>query len=221
MVFYGGRQTNGGLGVQYSYEFWARFGSTWVLDPATQPFGLNRSENAMDFDVARERLVLFLGYFYTGDPHSELWEQVPNAALVGAGFPYGLGCGSPALALSADPAAPPRLGSPAGASIQNAPVGIAFVAVGTNRSSVGNLPIPWSLAGYGMPGCELLHAADLGVAFATTAAGANGLAFALQIPALAGLVGFDLFLQSWAPAPSANAAGVVVSNGLVWRIGNW
>ena len=46
-------------------------------------------------------------------------------------------------------------------------------------------------------------------------------AFALPIPALAGLVGFDLFLQSWAPAPSANAAGVVVSNGLVWRIGNW
>ena len=34
------------------------------------------------------------------------------------------------------------------------------------------------------------------------------------------LIGVPLYLQGWAPAPGANPAGVIVSNGIEWFIGN-
>ena len=75
------------------------------------------------------------------------------------------------------------------------------------------------LATYGMPGCDLLHSAEA-AAIPTTSTGTGTAIFSWPLPNWSGLIGLHIYLQGWAPAPGANTAGVIVSNGVEWVIGN-
>jgi hypothetical protein len=69
-----------------------------------------------------------------------------------------------------------------------------------------------------MPGCSLLHSAEV-TGQPTTSTGSGTATYAFAIPNNAALVGFHVYLQAWAWAPGANAANVIVSNGLDWQVG--
>ncbi|MCU0862385.1 MAG: hypothetical protein MUC36_01215 [Planctomycetes bacterium] len=58
------------------------------------------------------------------------------------------------------------------------------MALGWSRANFNGAPIPVSLAPIGMPGCDLLHSADLGAGFGTTPVGAGGLQYELALPNL-------------------------------------
>jgi len=211
LVLFGGI----GVGSYYYDDTWERSGTTWT-QVATH--GPERIRHAIANDG--QRSIVFGGRVDYINVVGDTWATVPASATMALARPYGLGCGTPALALLADPQAQPILGTTPRATIPNAPAALAFVAMGSNRTSFAGLPIPVSLASYGMPGCDLLQSADLGAVFGTTAAGASGLQFQLPLANVPALLGLQLFLQAWAPAPGANAAGVIVSNGLEWRLGN-
>jgi hypothetical protein len=70
-----------------------------------------------------------------------------------------------------------------------------------------------------MAGCWLLQSTEvLGL---PTMAGAPGTAsLQLPVPASLRLIGLELYLQAHCLAPGANAAGIIVSNGVHWRIGS-
>ncbi|MCB9876935.1 MAG: hypothetical protein H6835_04950 [Planctomycetes bacterium] len=132
-------------------------------------------------------------------------------------MPYGQGCGSPALGFVPDPAAPPQLGQLASATVTNAPIAATAVMMGWSREFFGAFPLPLSLSGFGLTGCELLQSADLlglGVSVLTP----TSLSFGFVIPNAPQLVGVDVFVQAYAFAPGANPAQLIVSNAIDWSV---
>jgi hypothetical protein len=104
-------------------------------------------------------------------------------------------------------------------SLSSIPSTIAFVALGWSNAMIGPFALPFSLAGYGMAGCDLLQSAEFAT-MQTTPTGPGAASFSLAIPNLPVLVGLHVYLQGWAPAPGANAGDTIVSNGIDWGIGN-
>ena len=78
---------------------------------------------------------------------------------------------------------------------------------------------PVTLAGIGMPGCELLQSSDvLGLIAVPTSP--SSLIFGQALPNALAIVGATVFLQAYAFAPGENEREVVVSNGVEWFIGD-
>lgn len=146
--------------------------------------------------------------------HVQTPPQVTGTATV-----YGTGCGNPALGLAAVPTARPRLGQTARATVTNTPSTIVDITIGWSDQSFAGLPLPLSLAGYGMPGCNLWHSGDV-FGLPTTAATASTRTYQFAVPNAPMLLGLDLFLQAYAYAPGQNALQMTASNGLAWTIGN-
>ncbi|MEZ6036614.1 MAG: hypothetical protein R3F29_03985 [Planctomycetota bacterium] len=136
--------------------------------------------------------------------------------VLGSGGVYGAGCGTPPLQLVSDSTAPPQLGQVARAQVLNAPTPFAGMAIGEHRDFIGPFPLPLPLASLGMPGCDLWQSAEI-VGLPVVATG-SGMQFALPIPISPALVGLHLYLQAYALAPGANAASIIVSNGLEWGV---
>ena len=132
---------------------------------------------------------------------------------------FGSGCGNPALDLAPILSARPTIGTTAQAALANIPSAVAFVALGWSRTAFGVSPLPLSLAGFGMPGCDLLQSAEA-AAEPVTFTGTGSATFSLPLPNMTGLVGAQLYLQGWALAPGVNAGNTIVSNGVEWGIGN-
>ena len=88
---------------------------------------------------------------------------------------------------------------------------------GTSNTSSGGLPLPFSLAGIGAPGCSLLASTTIVLPIITNAGG--DLAATLSIPNNPLLDGFQLYLQ-FAVTDTANALGLVSSDGGQLTIGN-
>jgi hypothetical protein len=132
---------------------------------------------------------------------------------------YGNGCGSPNLSLSPINNARPTINTTAGAALTNVPSSLAFVALGWSRTAYGPFALPLALAGFGMPGCDLLQSSEVG-ALPTTATGSGTASFSLPLPNLPALLGLYVYLQAFAYAPGANPSQVVLSNGVEWRIGD-
>ena len=139
----------------------------------------------------------------------------PNVASLVATF--GAGCGSPVFDLAGS--SPPVIGTTAQAVLSNAPTPFAFLAIGWSNTFRGSAPLPLPLAGIGMPGCELLQSAEV-LGLAATPTGTGTATYDWPLPNLGSLIGLQAYLQGWALAPGQNAAGLIVSNGLEWRIGN-
>lgn len=138
--------------------------------------------------------------------------DVPHSATS-----YGSGCGNPALLLTTS--APPVLGAISQVTLANVPASIAFISGGLSNTTWGGSPLPASLAAFGMPGCELLQSAEE-IGLPMTPTGAGTAAFDWTLPNQGSLIGFPVYLQCWALAPGQNPAGVVLSNGLEWVLGN-
>lgn len=130
---------------------------------------------------------------------------------------FGAGCGSPELALVPDPASPPVLGSTAAAVVPRAPTPWAWMVLGWRNDAIGAQSLPLSLDSVGMPGCSVLQSSDVfGLAMLPMAGG--GRRFELAIPPVPALVDGHVYLQALALAPGQNAAGLIVSSGVDWRI---
>jgi hypothetical protein len=133
---------------------------------------------------------------------------------------YGGGCpgslGTPTLAAAAG--SRPALGTTFTTDIGNLPLSVAIIAVGfSDTLALGALPLPFSLANFGMPGCDLL--AD---PVSTTFLGGvgNTVSWNLTIPANTAYLGFVLFDQAFSLDPAANPGGITVSNAGRACIGN-
>lgn len=83
----------------------------------------------------------------------------------------------------------------------------------------GVLPLPWTLVGFGMPGCNLLQSADI-VGLAVTFTSANTARFDQPLPNNPAFVGRHFYLQAFAVAPGVNPGQIIASNGLDWNIGS-
>jgi len=133
---------------------------------------------------------------------------------------YGGGCagslGTPTLAAAAG--SRPALGTTFTTDIGNLPLSVAIIAVGfSDTLALGALPLPFSLANFGMPGCDLL--ADP-VSTTFLAGAGNTVSWNLTIPANPVYLGFVLFDQAFSLDPAANPGGITVSNAGRACIGN-
>ncbi len=209
-------QANGEVMLFGGYGSAGPLRDTWIWDGTAwreEAFVIrpgSRSGHAMAYDTDRRRTVLFAGQF-----RSDVW-QYDSEYLAAAGT-YGGGCGQPPLHLVPDPAARPILGTTAGVDLQFAPLS-AFVALGWSRSRMGPEVLPYSLAPFGMPGCDLWTSAQTS-AQPVTSLGAGTARCDVSLPNLPAVVGIEVFLQAWGFDATANAAGIVVSNGVFWRVG--
>lgn len=189
-------------------------GTSWTVVPVNSP--LDRSGHAIAFDAQRGRTVLFGGVEPSFPSYpSATWELAPTSAT---GIPFGSGCGTPPLTLSPNLLAPPTINTVAHATVSNAPSPLAFVALGLSNTTFGPFTLPVTLSSIGMPGCDLLQSTDV-VGESTTPTSATTADYAFTVPGNPLLAGFHVFLQAWAWAPGANAANIVASNGLDWRLG--
>jgi hypothetical protein len=117
------------------------------------------------------------------------------------------------------PASLPIINTTARASLTNIPSSLAFVWLGSSRTAAGSFSLPFPLNGYGMPGCYLLQSMNLAT-HPVQFTGPGTATYSLPLPNSVGLIGLHIYLQGWAIAPGANAAGLTVSNGVEWVIGN-
>jgi len=205
------------LAVSIDASLVAQAQLTWTNgSPANGPAA--RGHHAMAYDSQRGRTVLFSGVNFCCGYLAETWELDPQN--LASALPYGAGCGSPVLDLTPQANARPVIGTVGRAALTNIPSqpSISFVALGWSRTTSGGFALPLSLAGFGMPGCDLLTSAEA-PAVPTTPTGAASANLNLALPNNTGLVGLEVYLQGWAVAPGANLAGVIVSNGIHWRIG--
>jgi len=145
----------------------------------------------------------------------EYW-YAPRPAVV---TPYGAGCGAPPLGLAAAANSSPRIGETFRTDVADVPFGFPFVALGTNNQYVGPFPLPLVLDGFGYLGCLLHHDAFLSVP-CTQQTSPSTAAYDLAIPNVPALLTERFYLQAWSLAPSVNAGGAVLSNGLRLVIGN-
>jgi hypothetical protein len=136
----------------------------------------------------------------------------PPASFLG----FGPGCagsaGVPVLAPVGGSV--PALGSALQLALTNVPaatpfaIGVLGFSATLNANGLGTYPLPFDLSALGMTGCLQLASAD-----ATVVLGASGgsAAWAIGIPVLGGLVGFELYVQALVPDAGTNPFGAVTS----------
>lgn len=205
----------GGYDAASAGTTWEYDGSTWQARAVVSPSP--RVGAALGYDLSRNECVMVGG---TGAWQYALGDVYRYRALqpaVAASFGQGCGGTGTTPGLLPLPYQVPYVGYSFGVRLYSLPIGMpAVVAAGYSRTSYGALPLPFPLAGIGMPGCELLVSPDVML----TAAG-SGAAAALQlsIPAQPALTGATFYVQGFALAPGANAANLVNTRALDCRIG--
>lgn len=106
----------------------------------------------------------------------------------------------------------PRLGRPFAIDLDKArPSSAAIVSLGASKTAWGAFKLPLDLTGLGASGCSLLASPDTLFALPTTASGTATLRF--SVPNSASLVGLTIYDQFLVLDATANAAGLVTSNG--------
>ena len=134
---------------------------------------------------------------------------------------FGVGCGPQPASLQTVPAALPVIGRTAELSMQGAALDFGFLAIGASKFWMGGFPLPIALDGLGMPGCGILQSLDIHSSYPSSSGAAGVANFSLPIPPNVFFLGVELQLQAWAPDPAANTAGIVLTNGLTWTIGDY
>ena len=150
---------------------------------------------------------------------TSIYLQDPPTALATA-TAFGVGCGTPPLTATPRAGQRPLLGSAQTTDLGAVPGSLAFVAIGLSASAAGSVPLPLPLAPFGLPGCTLLQDCALDFAAPTVAVGASAATHTLSVPSQPWCLGLTVYLQPFAPAPSANAAGLVVGNAVAYQFGN-
>jgi hypothetical protein len=197
-------------------DTWEWTGTTWIATtPPNGPAG--RTDHAMAYDAAHQRVVLFSGVSNIGYMDETWWLGTP--LVPASATTYGAGCGAPPLGLVPAANGRPILGQVASATITNATTPIAAMAIGWNNQSFGPFSLPVTLAFIGMPGCLLLHSADV-LGLPAMPQTQTTLQFSLPIPTSPSLIGGHAYLQAYSFAPGANALEIVISNGVEWFFGS-
>jgi hypothetical protein len=192
-------------------------GNRWVSYGAINLFGaVGGSAGAMAFDESRQELV-YAG-MSTIQNRFATWTIVGSPPSTAA---FGMGCGPQPASLQTVPAAPPVIGRTAQLSMQGAALDFGFLAIGTSKFWMGGFPLPIALDGLGMPGCGILQSNDIHSSYPSSSGSAGIANFTLPIPPNVFFLGVELHLQAWAPDPAANTAGIVLTNGLTWTIGDY
>ncbi|MGK0304118.1 MAG: hypothetical protein ACI89X_005026, partial [Planctomycetota bacterium] len=199
----------GGSDGQDLADTWQWDGSNWQTITPTSLSPDPRSEHAMAYDHSRRQVTLFGGS--DTNARNDTWLSNSNAGT------YGTGCGAPPLGFEPDPSSPANVGQIAKATIVQAPSLFAGVSLGLDDQFFGPFPLPFPLIGLGMPGCDLLHSAEITGLMATPMTGST-LSFSLAIPAQTGLTGAHIYAQAFAVAPGENAMQLIMSNGIDWTI---
>lgn len=132
---------------------------------------------------------------------------------------YGIGCGVPALALSASSA--PVIGSQVDGGVSNVATPFCLLNAGfSNAATAGGALLPFDLSIIGMAGCMLHHSSEVIGLPTTLGAGGTPLDFSITIPNDPFLVGQHLYIQAFNLAPGVSAPPVISSNGIDLLIGN-
>ena len=202
---------NGGVaGAEFDGQSWSP-----VPVPSQQMDDVN-----LAYDRQRGRVVCYSGHSPNWGPNASGRTWSFEAAGLAIAQPYGVGCGNPPLAATEDPNARPLLGGTLGIDIANVPVGFAFVCVGWSNREFAGAPLPMSLAGIGMPECDLRQSLDV-LSLPCSSTSATTARFETVLPTGPQFLGVRLFLQPWALAPGQNAFGGIMSNGIAVTVGSW
>jgi PKD repeat protein len=132
---------------------------------------------------------------------------------IGAITPFAQGCAGALGVPSLKPigSSRPKLGTPWSVEVGNLPVGAAFMILGFSNSASIFGQLPLNLAPFGMPGCSAFVSSDVTSFLFSGAPTAN---FGTTFPAAPALAGLQLYMQSLALDPTANAFGGVMSDAL-------
>ncbi|MEE9125866.1 MAG: hypothetical protein V3U11_01885 [Planctomycetota bacterium] len=130
---------------------------------------------------------------------------------------FGKGCAgrSGTLGLAATPR--PRLGTTFTATVSNLPPLAAtrtFMIFGASNTTWNGNKLPLDLGFLGAPGCNLNVSFDLLLSLG------GGSQFKLAVPNDTRLLGVKFYMQAYTADSTANAAGLVVSNGVMGQAGN-
>lgn len=216
IVLFSGLQNGGQTGAVWTAQTWHYDGQGWTM-PAPGSMPSPRTGACLAYDPARRQVVLFGG----NDLQGNLGDTWTLGASPAAASALGSGCGSPALATTADNGSLPILGSTFASTTANVPASavISFYAIGLSATQFGPFTLPLPLDGFGLPGCTLEQDLALG-GFFPSVINANGTAsHTVLIPSDASLVGVSFIQQPWVGVPGVNAGGMLTSNALVLRVG--
>ena len=196
-------------------ETWLYDGFDWRRDARATAMTPRRAFG-LSYDWGRDCFVLFGGWGLTFSL-GETWEYDLRGAATWASL--GAGCAGLAIAPELRPVgARAVLGATCSQQVTGGVSGGVVFAVGFSSQSWNGAPLPQSLAGYGMPGCQLLVAAEQTV-FRGSVGGAARLD--VPIPAVASLAGVELYTQALVFQSGANPFGAVVSNGSRMVVGTF
>lgn len=132
---------------------------------------------------------------------------------------FGSGCpgllGVPTLGAAAG--SRPALGSTFTQEVGNLPAGVGLIGLGFSDTLSGPFPLPLDLGLFGITGCSLF--VDPAVTLLLLSAG-NTATSSMSIPLDPTLQGLTIFSQGFALDPTANPAGLTVSNASKASIGS-
>jgi probable HAF family extracellular repeat protein len=155
---------------------------------------------------------------YNGATHA--FVAAPAPAAIARTHAFGVGCGQPALAIVPAANSRPLLSSTQLTVVSNVPGSAAFMAIGLSNAYLGAFPLPMLLDAYGLPGCVLYHDA-IDPSESCVVTGPGSAQHSLFIPNNLALLDLPVYLQAWAPAPGLNAGGLILSNAMELRLGNF
>lgn len=199
-VLSGGMDPMTGTPIVDSWEF---DGTAWQQVPSVTT---GRYGHSMAFLPAQRQVLQFGGY----NPLN--FSDLGDTWLYGAmSRTFGSGCaGSNGVpSLSATDA--PRLGAAYALTVNNlVPASaFAFMAIGLSDQTGPFGALPFSLAGFGMPGCSALVS---GESLLLIPASAGSATLSTTLPNNVAFMGLSLFHQALSIDAAANAAGFTVSN---------
>jgi len=189
-------------------DTWAWSGSDWTLLQTSGP-SLYVYNHALLFDYRSVSTIAV-----TGHPVSawQQWHFHATPPLPASSTSFGSGCSGPSGTPSiAEVGGGAVIGGEATFVLSPAPFAGLFALGWSNASSQG-VPLPWSLAQFGMPGCDLL--VDPVVLMSGVSGAAASSTLTVPIPFRFSLVGQTLFSQGISLDPNANSAWLTVSEGV-------
>ncbi len=204
-----------GFGRSRYLDTWEFDGADWAARPLSPQPG-TKQDGELVYDTARETLVLFGGRS-SSNFSNETWEYAP--AVAARLDPIGTSCagstGTPALVQAAAWELP-WLGSSFTVHVTNVPAALAVGWVGSSSTSWVGGALPAPLAFLGAAGCSVWVSPEVAQPLPTSVATVS---WTVPVPAVASLIGLDVFLQALVVDPAANPAGFTTTNGLRAHIG--
>lgn len=204
IVMHNGNTSSGNLN-----DTWYWDGASWTqVFPGTPP--AQRGNSGMVYDSQRDRLLLFGGNS-SSVHHNDLWSFA--SATPARLQTFGQGCSGsvPTPTLAPADHRRPWLDDTYAIAVAGLPsAGVVVMITGLSNLSWAGLPLPLSLAGLGMPGCDALVSPDL----LQLALHSGTVAFSFTLPNLPAVAGMSLFHQALVFHPGVNPFGALSSDGM-------